>query len=627
MFASKIQFLILKLFLLVSVLALSSGCSFEKSKRHNPPINTGISNDTNTSPIGEPIPPNLNPSPNAALSYPFDPLSEKDIVGDCVQIFFDRTTIAGRENGKLYALMVSNLIGHFPEVLRVISPIELYRKGDMERCESNFYISSYFGNAIPGSFITDFLKTTKKITWMGYNFWTLGSKLEDLFGVQFDSLVEANNDAKDVDGNPSFFQNVIYKGEVFQKHPANPEVAKLRVIDANKHQVLAKIKNPVTGEELPWAIRSGNRFLMTEVPLSYIHEADRYLVFADLLFDMLGKSPRHQDRYAVIRLEDIHANIDLEALNRSYQTLKAEKVTPHLSMIPIFSQTNIDDTENNITITQNQTLMNLISKFKTLGSSFIWHGVTHQTDDQLNPTSGLSGDDFEFWDYNSQSPLAQDSTDFIINRLEKGSSIFKQAGITPKVWLTPHYAASSLDNIIFSQVFPWSMGRIKYYAVQEYGRHFHTHPEMISFPSLNESSVQKRAEHLSDLVVLEESVSGVDQYFPYEVYQDVYGQSVFPENLGHIHEYNPLYDVKGRSVDDILSDAKRNRVLRDVWASAFIHPFLLHGETLQNNKLRTLIKGLKNLGYKFVNLDQFVNSSGVPKNQQLKLIDLEALRL
>jgi len=606
-----------KLIFLIIVLAINAGCSFhfDKSKKQNPPTtSSGTQN------------PNPDPLTNTALSYPFEPLTEKDIKGDCVQIFFDRTTIAGRENGKLYALMIANLVGHFPETLRVISPIELYHKNDLERCESNFYISSYFGNDIPTQFITDFLKTTKKITWMGYNFWTLGSNLETLFGVQFDSLAEANNDFKDANGNPSFFQNILYKGEIFQKNPLNPEVAKLKVIDANKHQVLAKIKNPVTGEEIPWAIRSGNRFLMTEVPLSYIHEADRYLVFADLLFDMLGKSPHHEDRYAVIRLEDIHSNIDIDALNLSYQTLKAEKVTPHLSMIPIFSQTNIDDTENNIPITQNTTFKNLINNFKTLGSTFIWHGVTHQTDDQINPSSGLSGDDFEFWDYNSQLPLAQDSVDFIINRLEKGSSVFTQAGISPQVWLTPHYAASSLDNIIFSQVFPWSMGRVKYYAVQEYGRHFHKNPEMILFPSRDADSAPRRAEHFSDLVVLEESVAGVDQYFPYEIYQDVYGQRVFPENLGHIHDYNELYNVPGRSVDDILADAKRNRVLRDVWASAFIHPFLLHDETLANNRLQTLIKGFKNLGYKFISLDQLSTASGT-KNQNTMLIDLEALRL
>lgn len=626
MFRIKIQSLNASVIFLISALIISSGCSFETKKSNISPVGADTPNDhgTITPPITDPI---SGSDPDTVSTQPFAPLSEKDIVGDCVQVFFDRTTIAGNENGKLYALMVSNLIGHFPETLRVISPIELYRKGDLERCESNFYISSYFGNTIPRSFITDYLKTSKKITWMGYNFWTLGSNLEVLFGVQFDSLVEVNNDAKDTDGKPSFFQNVLYKGETFQKNAANPEVAKLKIIDSTKHQILAKIKNPVTGEELPWALRSGNRFLLTEVPLSYIHEADRYLVFSDLLFDMLGKSPRSQDRLAVIRLEDVHANIDVQALNRAYQTLKAEHVTPHLSMIPIFSQTNIDDSENNIKITQNQTLMNLINKFKQLGSSFIWHGVTHQTDDQHNPSSGLSGDDFEFWDYNVQRPLARDSVEFIINRLEKGSPIFNQAGISPKVWLTPHYAASSLDNTIFSQVFPWSMGRIKYYAVQEYGRHFHSHSTMIYFPSLDSTSAQKRTEHFSDLVVLEESVTGVDQFFPYEIYQDVYGQSVFPENLGHIHEHNEYYNVKGRSADDILADAKRNRVLRDVWASAFIHPFLLHDETLQNNKLRTLIKGLKSLGYKFTNLDQFVSSSNIPKSQRLRLIDLEALRL
>ena len=86
-----------------------------------------------------------------------------------------------------------------------------------------------------------------------------------------------------------------------------------------------------------------------------------------------------------------------------------------------------------------------------------------------------------------------------------------------------------------------------------------------------------------------------------------------------------------RSVDKILADAKRNLVLRDVWASVFYHPFLLNPQLNQQNAnnppmtdLELLVKGLKDLGYNFVNMDSYVKTNTTPKG--IPKIDLEQVK-
>ena len=64
---------------------------------------------------------------------------------------------------------------------------------------------------------------------------------------------------------------------------------------------------------VPWALRARNLTYVGELPFVYTSETDRYLVFADLLFDALA--PRTPERHrALLRLEDINPRTDPKAL-------------------------------------------------------------------------------------------------------------------------------------------------------------------------------------------------------------------------------------------------------------------------------------------------------------------------
>ena len=99
------------------------------------------------------------------------------------------------------------------------------------------------------------------------------------------------------------------------------------------------------------------------------------------------------------------------------------------------------------------------------------------------------------------------------------------------------------------------------------------------------------------------------QFFPYEIHGDVHGARIIPETAGFVKpgEWN---------VADVLRVAKRNRTLRDVWASFYLHPLLAgrredgglgrnQGDVTQ---LRELIDAVRALGYEFVDLARWTRA-------------------
>src|SRR5690606_12464552 len=95
-------------------------------------------------------------------------------------------------------------------------------------------------------------------------------------------------------------------------------------------------------------------------------------------------------------------------------------------------------------MTEHAGFLEFVKYARERGASFIYHGVTHQGGKRVNPFSGVSGDDFEFWDRVANRPMPGDSPEFVVNRIEDGLRLLEDGGIRPFAWLTPHYQASPL---------------------------------------------------------------------------------------------------------------------------------------------------------------------------------------
>ena len=571
--------------------------------------------------------------------------------GQCVLIYYDVSKNPNYKLGKVYSVYAQNLLAHFPELVQIISPIERYKKGEIEKCKSTIYIGSYFENDIPDDFYIDFQNTKKHVAWLGYNIWKFpAEEMSKMFGYNYESLTTLDTKNLTKEGNPSFFKYVEYKGEQFEKfskwvtRDGQPVfAAPFEQVSLKKDpnttnldvKVLALSRHDKDGRKIPYALRSGNRFYIADIPFSYAHESDRYLVFSDLLFDIVDLPPRNKDKIALMRIEDVHPNVPIRNLNLLKNVFKDEGIPLHISLVPIyFDPLFRDDREPEeifLPITSVPRFMNWIKDVQKDNGVFIWHGATHQYKDIPNPHSGISTDDFEFWDAVNNKPLSDDSVNFVLDRLDLGSDYLKEVNIFPKIWLTPHYQASALDYHIFADVFDWNIGRVIYFIDEP--TKLSRDPkllEQLKYGSKDGGDKNLRRQFFKDF---ETDVDGewFGQLYPYEVYGDVYGQRVFPEILGNPQPFTSDHVWYPRSLAQMLEDARRNLVLRDTWASSFFHPYLLTdivnagigdypGDT---RPLTNLLRGMKKLGYKFINLEDFVDQTKNVKNTKRIEIKLD----
>lgn len=356
---------------------------------------------------------------------------------------------------------------------------------------------------------------------------------------------------------------------------------------------------------------------MAESPFAFMTEDDRYLILSDLIFDVLNEKPRYPDKKpAFFRVEDIHAELPLWPLFNTVETIAEFGIPFHIAGIPIFSDPyNVifPDGRPFTPIGRRQDF-NAWSQFaEQSGGRWIMHGVTHQSGTYPNPY-GSSGDDFEFWDIVRNRPMPDDNAAAVLDRLNLGWDTMTRAGHKPLAWLTPHYQASPMNNRIFGEVFQWNIGRVIYFPFVKFSGEKPRLPFKQSFAQSGSDarSQASRASHFASLVgELPNGVLPSGQFFPYEILGDAYGQRLIPENIGNLQPFMTPGVLNSRTIDDMVRSIRRNRVLRDAWASFFFHPFLLRklddgGISLKPNDteaIRKLVRAALDNGYTFVALD------------------------
>lgn len=506
-------------------------------------------------------------------------------------IYYDNITTAPKYRlGEIYAIMLQNLMGHFREVEVISLKMREYKSGDLNKCDRVVYLGSYFEAPLPDSFLEDIVNYQNPVMWMNYNIWNLQKKMgldnfvrKTGFEFQvlrgFDDPSTSGYDRKD----PGFFKYFNYKGEKFrklsfyhepqQKIVASPEIALVRNVDA---EVISEAEHSKTGAKAPYVLRKNKFYYIGDIPFSFIHEIDRYFIVCDLLFDFLELPPRIKSgkRYAFARIEDISAAYE-KNLNYIYQTIKIfkdRKISYGISVIPKYVDPYGFDMGGPwvITLKKSPKLLKALRYAVANGGRIIYHGYTHQTPDSINAWSGTSGDDFEFWDDFTSTPLEDESKAYFLDRLNKGLDLFTEVGLTPWAWIPPHYQASPTAYKLFGEYFNRTIQRVRY------------------MPNPYDPS---------------DKINWAGQFFPYTIEKDFYGQYVWPESLGNINlEVKGYFSTTLRTAKDILEAAKAQRVVRDGWASFFWHPFIIEEDGVTS--LIEILDGIQKLGYEFVDIEE-----------------------
>ncbi len=489
------------------------------------------------------------------------PMSAQQLAPGSALIVYDSTGDYGWLGG-LYAKMLGNLLGHFPEVAFEAMPVESYRPGDVNRARATFYLGSVYDNPLPEAFKQDVLATSNAVCWFKYNIWQVGgAPFEARTGFRFNWL--------DWTG----YSNVVYKGETFLKNQLDPELGYVTVLDTNVAATPA-VATREDGAAIPYAVHGGRFWYFADIPFGYISEEDRYIAFADLLHDVLGID-HPASRSAAIRIEDVAPTTYTPATLKAVANLLESLHVPFsIALVPVYTDplgANSGGTPETHRLSdasdaQSVAFLAAIRYMVAHGGQIIAHGYTHQYSSVANPYNGCSGDDFEFWresfntntldpyDLDLYAPVPEDSAAWALGRVNAAKQELAQAGLTAFAFEAPHYAASAVDYPVFAAAFPYAMHRVLYFD---------------------------EAGHIAG------------QFFPYSIHRDAYGQRLIPENLGNI-EPQPWANYPARSAADMIRAARKNLVVRDGWASGYFHPFF----SLTN--LQVLVQGVQALGYTYV---------------------------
>ena len=465
--------------------------------------------------------------------------------------------------GEVYATQTANLSSHFGSW--TAAPVATYRAGDLAAYTAVIYLGSTYDEPLPNAFLDDVTATTKPVTWVFDNIWQLAARDASFAATR--GFTSGSFDFAEV-------SRIGYQGRELTRDTTDRSgIMNLSISDPAKVRTLATAVRP-DGTTFPWAVRSGNLTYVGEIPFAYVTHDDRYLAFADLLFDSLGATGLGRERHrALARIEDVGPDSDPAELRAVADYLYAEKVPFSVAVYPRYRDpkgVQNGGRPQDYTLVQRPKMVAALKYMQQRGGTLLMHGYTHQYGNVANPYDGVSANDFEFYaahvDGNDSviydGPVAGDSASWAASRIAASGLTFALAGLkVPSTFEFPHYAGSAVDYQTVNSV----MGR-------RYDRGLY-------FPGVLTGA---RFDYTRQF----------GQFFPYTV-RDVYGSVVIPENIGNV-EPDSFNNHPARLPADLIASAGRNLVVRDGVASFFYHPYLGTGH------LKELVTGIKAQGYTFV---------------------------
>ncbi|MGA2624592.1 MAG: DUF2334 domain-containing protein [Bacteroidota bacterium] len=429
------------------------------------------------------------------------------------------------------ARQLAMLLGHFSVEHRV-KAVNSYAAGEINNYDVTFFIGFSKQYDPPDRFLRDVHKTGKQIVWMntGFDYFCKSYDVRGRFGFSFVKLDTVSN-----------YNVVKSRNQTFTKGEPNLNIVS---IASGKHaDVLATAYSSSTRHEAPYIIRSGNFMYIADSPFASSTETDRYILFADMLHDILGE-PHEENHHALLRIEDVDVFESPGKLRDIADMLSSKHIPFLVGIIPFFVD---PEAGTRLSISDKPEFVDAIHYMVAHGATIVMHGVTHQY-------LGVTAVDYEFWDGSVDHPIKTDSKEYVERKLRTGLEECWKNNIYPLVWETPHYAASQLDYPVFGTFF---------------------------------STCMEQRQVIDDI--------NYGQYFPYIIEHDLYGQRIIPEDLGYI-PLDSNAQVEEAGVHALLQGAKAQLAVRDGFASAFIHPFV------DIRYIEEFVDGALDLGYTFMDV-------------------------
>ena len=431
---------------------------------------------------------------------------------------------------------LAQLMGHFNTVV-TIQGTNSYRSNDIDKFDYLFYVGFSPENQPSSVLCHDVYTTAKPVIWINSGFSDFCRK-EDVV-KKFGFTVQQLD-------MESGFDQVKTKSFTFTK--GVPQIYKILIKDKKTVEVWGTAFSTKTKAETPYMVKSANLVYVPDLPFLGAEVNDRYLLFSDKLHDILNEN-HAESHQAIIRIEDVTPLNDPDKLREAADILSERGIPFLVGVVPFY----VNPQENKrVSLSERPEVVDALKYMVQNGGSIVMHGTTHQY-------KGVSTDDGEFWDANNAKPIPNENAEDFRKKIELGIDEFIKNGLHPIAWETPHYMASVTFLEVISKFFS--------------------------------TAVEQR-------MVINDFDYG--QYFPYIINRDLYGQKIYPENLGYIPLRNNIEDSKA-IVQKLIASTEGIKQVRDGVACGFFHPFL------DLSMLKTLVDGIKAKGFTFIDIKDKTN--------------------
>ncbi|WP_347862319.1 polysaccharide deacetylase family protein [Salimicrobium sp. PL1-032A] len=281
---------------------------------------------------------------------------------------------------------------------------------------------------------------------------------------------------------------------------------------------------------------------------TYIESKFSILV-GEVLHDVFDTAHNDDVNRGYIRLEDVHPKVDHERLKQVADLLIERDLPFMIAVIPVYTDSETGDKYH---MSDYPKVLEVLEYMQKNGGSVVMHGYTHQY------RSSETGEGFEFWDVEHDSPIYQAPDDnkklkkekhfedpadyeaykqeitafetgYIKDKLETGINELNGFGLKPLAFEAPHYTISQNGYQVVSGYFNTFVGQ---------------------------------AQTTDD----NWEVMGAPPYMSHPTFMN--GMTMYPETLGFVQPENE------DAVDDIIEKAEEYLILRDGMISFFYHPYL-----------------------------------------------------
>ncbi|NMB62577.1 MAG: DUF2334 domain-containing protein [Chloroflexi bacterium] len=491
------------------------------------------------------------------LSVTADASNTKKVV-----VFYDDDPADQWNYGKLYAIMVRNLLGHFRTEV-TLTDVGEYQAGLLADYEAGFYIGNIYDYPLSDAFLQDVINSQNPFLWMNSNIWQLFKNEEwgaqQKLGFQF---IESDII------NPAI--NILYKGTELPRLESDVYFNLVSIETGSRCEELATLQ--ISGsQDQPYAIRCNSFFYITHNPMANFYAS--YLVFADLLHDLLDTAVVESHR-ALVRFEDLTpGNVNYDVIREQIDFLYKKGIPFTFGVIPVYTDPEgvWGEAGKTVYLYEDFTLQELINYMIEHGGTPIMHGYTHQHD-------SITGVDYEFWNGKTDKPFVEDDYDWALERIDAGIAQYEKAlGYVPVIWETPHYSASPNTYFALAERFDVVYERIMVF---------------------NDSNIPAAGNGIDYT-----NIPYVAQTFPYQIFQSFYGLRILPENLGYLEEGGSDEFGVPPTPAGKMQLAKMYSVVRDGTVSFMFH----HWQPSQN--FYDTINGLEEAGYTFIGVEQLLQEA------------------